>query len=139
MSRRIGSGPQADVGGALGVATKDFFQTAGLSVREQEILELAAHGLVDKEISDQLGLAYTTIKSYWFRICFKLNAKNRQLAIGRLIADLAEKARQFMNAHAECPVPVSTQRGRLSPGVDRNPKTSPGLPRCRSRKPALLR
>lgn len=139
MARRTGSGPQADLGGALGVATRDFFQTAGLSVREQEILELAAHGLVDKEISDQLGLAYTTIKSYWFRICFKLGTKNRQLAIGRLIADLAEKARQFMNAHAECPVPEPTQRVGLSPRVDRSPRPDSGVPRCRQRKPALLR
>jgi DNA-binding CsgD family transcriptional regulator len=64
-----------------------------LSDREQEILELAAQGLVDKEISARLGLAYTTVKSYWSRICFKIAVKNRQLAIGKLVVDLARRAR----------------------------------------------
>ncbi len=102
MAGRRGSEAQADVGGALADATKEFCQTVGLSGREREILELAAYGLVDKEISDRLGLAYTTTKSYWSRICFKLGVKNRQLAIGKLVADLAQRARRGLGEIGEC-------------------------------------
>ena len=76
---------------ALSEAARSFGHTAGLSSRENELLELAARGLADKEISARLGLAYTTVKSYWSRICFKIGVKNRQLAIGRLVADLARR------------------------------------------------
>jgi len=76
----------------LSDAARSFGRIAGLSSRENELLELAASGLADKEISARLGLAYTTIKSYWSRICFKIGVRNRQLAIGKLVADLARKA-----------------------------------------------
>jgi DNA-binding CsgD family transcriptional regulator len=110
MARRLGSETQADVGGALADATREFCQTVGLSGREREILALAAYGLVDKEISSRLGLAYTTTKSYWTRICFKLGVKNRQLAIGRLIADLAQRTRHGLGGLTECARSLPTQR-----------------------------
>jgi DNA-binding CsgD family transcriptional regulator len=83
---------KADSDDALSDAARSFGHTAGLSSRETQILGLAVRGLADKEISARLGLAYTTIKSYWSRICFKIGVKNRQLAIGKLVADLATKA-----------------------------------------------
>lgn len=73
-------------------AMSPFLCDARLSDRERQILVLAARGLADKEISTRLGLAYTTIKSYWSRICFKVGATNRQLAIGKLVTDLARRA-----------------------------------------------
>jgi DNA-binding NarL/FixJ family response regulator len=76
----------------LSQAARRFCHTAGLSGREQEILELAAQGFADKEISAQLCLAYTTVKTYWSRIFFKIAVKNRQLAIAKLLADLATRA-----------------------------------------------
>ncbi len=82
---------RTEVSDDLTDATRSFSHSAGLSDREQEIFALAAHGLVDKEISERLGIAYTTIKSYWSRVCFKLGVSNRQLAIGRLFADLAAR------------------------------------------------
>jgi DNA-binding NarL/FixJ family response regulator len=72
-------------------AMAPFLCDARLSEREQQILVLGAHGLADKEISTRLSLAYTTIKSYWSRICFKVGANNRQLAIGKLVTDLARR------------------------------------------------
>jgi DNA-binding CsgD family transcriptional regulator len=83
----------ADTGSEiLTQAARQFGHAVGLSGREQEILELAAQGLVDKEISARLGLAYTTVKSYWARICLKTAVRNRHLAIGKLLADLAARA-----------------------------------------------
>ncbi len=79
-------------GDALSDAARTFGHAVGLSIRENELLGLAAAGLADKEISARLGLAYTTIKSYWSRICFKIGVRNRQLAIGKLVADLARRA-----------------------------------------------
>lgn len=73
-------------------AMSPFLCDARLSDRERQILVLAARGLADKEISTRLGLAYTTIKSYWSRICFKVGATNRQLAIGKLVTHLAKRA-----------------------------------------------
>ncbi|MGO9666151.1 MAG: response regulator transcription factor [Polyangia bacterium] len=73
----------------LTAATARFSADAGLSARESQILELAAQGFVDKQISDELGLAYTTVKSYWSRIYSKASVSNRQLVIARLITSLA--------------------------------------------------
>jgi DNA-binding CsgD family transcriptional regulator len=77
---------------AIAEAVRTFSQTTGLSDREQDVLRLAAQGLSDKETAAKLGLAYTTVKSYWSRICFKANAKTRELAISALVADLAMQA-----------------------------------------------
>lgn len=73
----------------LAMAVSRFGEREGLSTREREILDLAAHGLADKEISRQLGVAYTTVKSYWSRIYLKLSAQNRQSAISKLLVSLA--------------------------------------------------
>jgi DNA-binding NarL/FixJ family response regulator len=78
-----------DTGDVLGVAIFRFSEEAGLSSREHQILYLAARGLSDKEISRELRLAYTTIKSYWLRICSKVSVRNRQLVIGEFLAFLA--------------------------------------------------
>jgi DNA-binding CsgD family transcriptional regulator len=73
----------------LTAATARFSADTGLSAREGQILQLAAQGFVDKQISDELGLAYTTVKSYWSRIYSKASVSNRQLVIARLLTSLA--------------------------------------------------
>lgn len=52
-----------------------------LSGREKEVLELAAQGLVDKQIASELGVAYATVNTYWSRIRQKLGAANRSHAV----------------------------------------------------------
>jgi DNA-binding NarL/FixJ family response regulator len=52
-----------------------------LSEREGEIIELLASGLRYKEISDQLGLSFETIRSYIKRIYGKLHVHSRTEAV----------------------------------------------------------
>jgi PAS domain S-box-containing protein len=52
-----------------------------LGPREREILELAADGLVDKEIAARLHIKLATVRTYWERIRTKLNALNRTQAV----------------------------------------------------------
>lgn len=52
-------------------------QNKALSPREQQIIELAATGMPNEEIAEQLGLALPTIKNGMSRIFDKLNVRNR--------------------------------------------------------------
>ena len=54
-----------------------------LSPRELEVLRLLAEGLVNKEISDRLGLSMPTVATYIRRIYGKLHVRSRAAAIGR--------------------------------------------------------
>jgi DNA-binding NarL/FixJ family response regulator len=48
-----------------------------LSPREEEIARLAAHGLSNRQISEQLDLSEHTVKNYLFRIFEKLGVSTR--------------------------------------------------------------
>jgi len=50
---------------------------ASLSEREREVLQLISAGLLDKEISDKLGLSVTSVRTYSKRIYTKLKVSNR--------------------------------------------------------------
>jgi DNA-binding CsgD family transcriptional regulator len=52
-------------------------RTTKLSRREQEIVDLASMGLLDKEIAPRLGITDNTIKTYWKRIRQKLGEGTR--------------------------------------------------------------
>lgn len=54
-----------------------------LSERELEVLRLAADGLANREIADQLCLAESTVKSHLNTIFRKLDAKNRTQAVAQ--------------------------------------------------------
>ena len=79
----------ADRDDSLGPVVLRFGQGCCLSGREREVLLLAAQGFADKQISGELGLAYTTVRSYWQRICLKVSASNRQIVISKLLAAIA--------------------------------------------------
>ena len=53
----------------------------GLSLREQEVLQLVAHGASNKEIADQLFISETTVKAHLRTILQKLHARNRAEAV----------------------------------------------------------
>jgi len=55
-----------------------------LSIRETEIIIHIANGFSDKEIANKLNISPRTIQTYVFRICLKLNARNRAHAVARL-------------------------------------------------------
>lgn len=48
-----------------------------LTRREESVVRLVVHGMVNREIANQLGLSEHTIKNYLFRIFDKLGVSNR--------------------------------------------------------------
>lgn len=57
-----------------------------LSDRELEIVLHAAEGLRDKEIAARLGIAMSTLRTYWERLKAKLGAGTRAQAMARALA-----------------------------------------------------
>lgn len=47
-----------------------------LTPREKEIIELKIKGLVDKQIANELGIKYGTVRTYIDRLKLKLNCCN---------------------------------------------------------------
>ncbi|HUC86259.1 MAG TPA: response regulator transcription factor [Candidatus Acidoferrales bacterium] len=69
-----------------------FFQTnatdneAGeLSARELEVLEFLAKGYLIKEIADQLGLSFDTVRTYIRRIYEKMHVHSRAQAVAKFL------------------------------------------------------
>lgn len=58
-----------------------------LSSREKEVLELLSHGLLYKEISEQLCVEYRTVTTYVERIYRKLHVHSRSQAIAKYMTD----------------------------------------------------
>jgi len=58
-------------------------ETANLSPRERQVLDLLAGGLLYKEISEQLNIKVTTVRTYVDNICQKLHVRNRLEAVAR--------------------------------------------------------
>jgi DNA-binding CsgD family transcriptional regulator len=54
-----------------------------LSARENEVLELLAKGLLQKEIADQLGISYWTVQTHIARIYEKLHVHSRAQAVAK--------------------------------------------------------
>jgi len=57
-----------------------------LSVREREVLACLAQGRTNREIADALSVTLATVKSHLVRIYAKLEASNRNEALGRAVA-----------------------------------------------------
>lgn len=52
-----------------------------LSPKQQQVIELVAEGLCDKEIGQKLNIGYGTVRSHMNLILSKLQANNRAHAI----------------------------------------------------------
>lgn len=63
----------------------------GLSPREMEVLDLLAQGFLYKEIADQFGVSFSTIRTHIERIYHKLHVRSRAQAVARYLGP-AEKA-----------------------------------------------
>jgi DNA-binding NarL/FixJ family response regulator len=57
-----------------------------LSAREREVLALLAEGRNNRQISAELSITLATVKSHLVRIYAKLDASNRNEALGRAVA-----------------------------------------------------
>ncbi len=55
-----------------------------LSVREKEVLELTAKGMLYKEIADQLGISFGTVRQHLHKIYEKLHVQNKTEAINKV-------------------------------------------------------
>lgn len=70
-----------------------------LSQREKEVLELLAKGFLIKEIGDQLGIGFGTVRTYVRRVYEKLHVQSRSQAIAKYL-------------HAKDPPPGRPPSGR---------------------------
>jgi DNA-binding NarL/FixJ family response regulator len=59
-------------------------QDAVLSTREKEILELVAKGLLYKEIAEELGISFNTVRQHIGNIYEKLHVQNKTEAINKV-------------------------------------------------------
>ncbi len=57
-----------------------------LTAREREVLVLLAEGRTNREIAASLSVTLATVKSHLVRVYAKLEAKNRNEALGRAVA-----------------------------------------------------
>ena len=57
-----------------------------LSPREREVLVLLAEGRTNREIASALSITLATVKSHLVRIYAKLEASNRNEALGRAVS-----------------------------------------------------
>jgi DNA-binding NarL/FixJ family response regulator len=56
-----------------------------LSVREKEVLDLLAKGYLIKEIADNLGLSFDTVRTYIRRIYEKMHVHSRSQAVAKYL------------------------------------------------------
>ena len=53
----------------------------GLTPRESQILDMLAHGKVPKEVAEELGLSYATVRDYLKAVYAKLHVRSRTEAV----------------------------------------------------------
>jgi DNA-binding NarL/FixJ family response regulator len=68
---------------------------SALSLRENEILQLLARGLLYKEISDQLHISTSTVRQHIHRIYEKLHVQNRTEAINKTSSMSTKNSRKI--------------------------------------------
>jgi len=78
---------------------RDHGEMVELSQREKEVLELLAKGFLIKEIGDQLGIGFGTVRTYVRRVYEKLHVQSRSQAIAKYL-------------HAKDPPPGRPSSGR---------------------------
>lgn len=62
----------------------------GRLTREDQILQLAAEGLTDRQMAAQLGISAETIASYWRRIFARFDAMSRTEVVARALQKEAQ-------------------------------------------------
>ena len=64
-----------------------FDESANLSAREREVLELLARGYMYKEIADKLGISVPTVNTYIRRIYEKLHVHSKSQAVSKALRE----------------------------------------------------
>lgn len=64
--------------------TPDKNEAALLTNREKEVLELLSKGLLYKEIADQLGISFGTVRQHLYKVYEKLHVQNKTEAINKV-------------------------------------------------------
>jgi DNA-binding NarL/FixJ family response regulator len=59
-------------------------EAAKLTAREKEVLELTAKGLLYKEIANQLGIGFGTVRQHLYKVYEKLHVQNKTEAINKV-------------------------------------------------------
>lgn len=62
----------------------DTHESAKLTPREREVLELTAKGLLYKEIAGQLGIGFGTVRQHLYKVYEKLHVQNKTEAINKV-------------------------------------------------------
>lgn len=76
--RKPHSAPLPEASGRTSVLEK-------IAPREREILELLAKGYLQKEIADQLGISFSTVRTLTGRIYEKLHVHSRGQAVAKYL------------------------------------------------------
>jgi PAS domain S-box-containing protein len=79
-----------------------------LSPRELQLMKLAARGLTDQAIANELGISLATIATYWGRIRIKFGPLNRTELVANYLNSIASK--DILSLEVE----ISILRGQLS-------------------------
>jgi PAS domain S-box-containing protein len=72
-----------------------------LSVREREIVDLAARGHTDAGIANKLGISTATVGTYWNRIRSKVGPYSRTQVVAFLLLEDSQRTIQNLKASSE--------------------------------------
>jgi DNA-binding NarL/FixJ family response regulator len=84
--RHVVPGLHRALSGAVGLPALDDRTASVLTAREREVLVLLAEGRTNREIAGALCVTLATVKSHLVRVYTKLDAGNRNEALGRAVA-----------------------------------------------------
>jgi DNA-binding NarL/FixJ family response regulator len=84
--QRVAPGLHGALVGTVRPSLLDEQPTELLSSREREVLNCLAQGMANREIATTLSVTLATVKSHLVRIYAKLEASNRNEALGRALA-----------------------------------------------------
>lgn len=112
----------------------DRSRLESLSARERQVLEMAAAGLIDKEIGSSLGVSLNTLRTYWSRIRLKVGEGSRAaLAAAYAEENMANSAAQSDRLLAEdWELDLETGLITASDPINREYGLAPGVAHPRS-------
>jgi len=84
--RHVASALHHALSGAVALPALDDRTADVLTAREREVLVLLAEGRTNREIAASLSVTLATVKSHLVRLYAKLEANNRNEALGRAVA-----------------------------------------------------
>ncbi len=86
IERVLGGERYVDPAFVAGAVPDEHFEATALTAREREVLGLLATGCSNREIASHLFVSLPTVKTHLAHIYEKLDARNRNEALGRAMA-----------------------------------------------------